>query len=510
MSTRIRHDRRVDDYSRAVFERAAKLAKDPRLSVADRKKRLDEFARAKETQLRRDFNSGRIGRDQFDGGPTALDAGGGELAEIRGATELAKTLLGSPDAVKKLRQDPLLFTSDVFHNVTLTGTAEGGHSVHLRFGTHGGLENRAGSPNADGFPFPGTKWVEGDLVVGDRVYSFVDTYTDNFKVDKDDQGRPVALRFRGEVDVKRLAADPLRSGREKWSARKPPTASEGRALVEFTLPLHASGGGGAKYGAAGIGFEDRNFALASTGGKISIQPLGRPGPATALTLREGVGQLEAGQYKNVPRAMPAVYTFAQGQRIDTARVFGRALAAEPRAVLALLAPGSALHRDVSQVAAGGRAAADLAGRVDADIRARSQLDPELRRQAAPVIVRHLAGEILPAARSDRTTSTQFEGKLLADDFASRLISKAVGAALDEAGVLDANGVFTSYEGSKARDLFERNPDLVDPVAVLNVNHVPLYRDGAKDPALLERRTDLLFDTRAGAFAIGFQEVFHER
>ena len=27
---------------------------------------------------------------------------------------------------------------------------------------------------------------------------------------------------------------------------------------------------------------------------------------------------------------------------------------------------------------------------------------------------------------------------------------------------------------------------------------------------LERRTDLLFDTRAGVFLLGFQEVFHEK
>lgn len=506
MSPRI-HDAKVDRYSRDVLQRAADLARDRLLSPAARQNAIDALAAEKEAMLRRDFEAGRITRDQFDGGATALDGVGGELGEIRQAANLAKTLLGSPDAARRLARNPLLFTSDVFHNATLTAATADGQSVHIRFGTHGGLENRAANPSADGFPFPGTKWVEGDVVIGDRVYSFVDSYTDNFKVDTDAKGRPVALRFRGEVEVKRANADLLASGREKWSARRPPTRSEGRAVLELSIPLRASGGAKASYGLPGMGFEDRNFALSASGGTVTVRPAGG-GAAKTLNLADGFGQLEAGSYKNVPRDLPAVYTFAQGQRIDTAQVFARALAHEPQAVLGLLVPGSPLHREVVAVAGGAAPSPHLAQRVDGHVRARAQLDADLRRAAAPVIVRHLGGALLPKSPEGRTTSTQFEGRLLREDLAGRLISRLMGRAVDEAGALDAAGVFRSYE-NKVKDLFVKNPDFVDPVAVLNVNHVPLYMDGRDKPALLERRTDLLFDARAGAFAIGFQEVFHD-
>ncbi|MBI3180637.1 MAG: hypothetical protein HYZ28_00590 [Myxococcales bacterium] len=508
MPARLRHDSAVDAYSREVFRKAERLAKDPRLSVSERQRRLEAFAAEREVALAKDFRSGRISRDQFDGGTTALDGPGGELGEIRQAARLAKELLGGSNAAKKLGQNPLTFTSDLFHNLTLTGTSDSGRPVHLRFGTHGGLETRAQNPQGDGFPFPGSKWVEGDVVVGDRVYSFVDTYTDNFKVDLGPDGKPAAIRFRGEVEVKRLSADVLTPSADKWTARKSPTQPEGRATVEFHIPLTSPGGETARFGLPGLGYEDTNHALAAKGGTITIRPAGN-GPAEVLKLGEAAGQLEAGVYRNVPRQVQAAYKFAQGQQLDTSKVFERALSAEPREVLRLLEPGSALAKEVEEVVAGQPPTADLARRVDAKVCERSKSSPHLRRLAAPLLVRHLGGMALPRLE-ERKTSTQFEARLLSEDFASRLISRLAGRLLDAAGALGPDGKYHSYEGNALLELLERNPDLVDPVAVLNVNHVPLFRDGAKHPALLERRTDLLFDVRAGKFALGFQEVFHDR
>lgn len=509
MGSDLKYNRRVDQYSREIFRRAEQLAKDPSLAPAEKQRQIALLEQSQVQKLNRDRQAGRVSVDQFDGGPTALDGAGGELGEIHQAARIAIDLLGTAEGAKKLKQCSLFFTSDAFQNLTLTGAADDGRSVHLRMGTHGGLEGRKDNPTGDGFPFAGNKWVEGDVVVGDKVYSFVDHYTDNFKLDLGPDGRPTAIRFRGEVEVKGLTTQVLTPGSEKWSARLPPTRSEGRALLEMTIPLSATSGNTVNYGLKDFGFEDVNRALSASGGTLTITP-SAGGPAQTLKLSKAAGQLETGTYQNVPRAVPAAYRFVQGQQIDTAKVFSRAIAQEPEAVAALLVPGSELQMQVQKLNPGQRPSPELAQRVDKSIRERSGSDPALRRTAAPLVVRYLAGAILPDAIKEQKTSTQFATKLLSEDLASRLISSVADKALDAAGELSADGTYTSYEPGALLDLLEGNPDLVDPVAVLNVNLVPLYLDGRTTPAQLERRTDLLFDERAGKFAIGFQEVFHDR
>jgi hypothetical protein len=269
-------------------------------------------------------------------------------------------------------------------------------------------------------------------------------------------------------------------------------------MLELSFAVRALGGETRRYGALGMGFLDRNFALTAAGGSISVRALDG-GSGQIIELAQGFGQLEEGQLRNLPRAVPIAYDFVQGQRIDTARLLARARADE---LLPLVPPSSSLRGELERL--GGRTVpAELAERVDADVRARAGSDPGLRRRAAPVLVAHLARAALPERAGDRTTSTQFAARLLAESCAGRVVGEILGAAVREAGQLDGRGVFHRYPA---------HDELVDPVAILDVNDVSLWRarrGGRFSRARLERRTVLLFDAGAGAFLMGFQEVFHD-
>ena len=501
---------RIDRYSQEIIEKAIDVAKDRSLTPAQRQNCIQELEQQLVDRLETDFKAGHIGRNQFDGGIHRLAGPGGEMGEIRRATELAVDLLSRPNAAARLRRVPSMFTSDIFHNATMTGEASDGRMVHVRFGTHGGLELRDREPTADGFPFPGSKWVEGDIVVGDKIYSFVDEYTDNFKIQLDDSGNPTAMLFKGEVDVKAFAPEILQAGSDKWSAGMPATQSKGRALIEMTIPLTSNPGKTELYGALDIGFSDKNFALSATGGSIVIRPLddNRTVASEEIQLSEAAGAMEEGQYRNVPSALPPAYSYVQGQRLDLVGLLDHALTSSPEDLLPLY-PRGKLQRELRSVMAGATPSADLATQLNADLLARAKRDPALRRLAAPILIRHLANAGLPKP-GEQTTSTQFAGRLLSESLAGKLVSTIVGRAIDEAGSLDASGAFTSYEEGLV-DLLTKNRDFVDPVAVLNVNHVTMWRitpEGTKQ-SLLERRTNLLFDEKAATFLIGFQEVFHE-
>lgn len=508
-STTARYQPSVDRYSQQILDEARRLAADETLSPPQRRRCVLALQAKLEDRLETDHDAGRISRQQFDGGTHHLGAVGGELQEIRAAAKLAVEILAEPSAAAKLAKTPLLFTSDVFHNTTLTADTTDGRMVHMRFGTHGGLELRDRAPDADGFPFAGSKWVEGEVVVGDKVLSFVDMYTDNFKVDLGDDGRPVALRFAGEVDVKALSADILTSGKEKWTAGRPATEPRGRAILELSIPLQAAGGETKKYGVFNVGYFDKNFALTGKLGSITITPLDAPGAKETIQLAGSAGALEEGQFRNVPKALPAAYSFAQGQRIDTSKVLAQALADAPADLAPLFGEGTALRAQLDAVIAGGEPHPALAGMLDRNLVARARLDPALRRLAAPALIKHLGARVLPES-SKRTTSTQFEARLLADNFAAKLVNQVLGRAIDAAGIQDPDGTFHSYEPHFA-DILRKNADHVDPVAVLSNNHVPLWRQTSKGmvQSMLERRTELLFDEKAGAFLLGFQEVFHE-
>ena len=419
-----RYQPSVDRYSQQILDEARRLAADGTLSPPQRKRRVRELQTKLEDRLETDRAGGRISQRQFDGGARKLVAVGGELGEIREAAKLALQILAEPGASAKLAKTPLLFTSDVFHNTTLTADTTDGQMVHMRFGTHGGLELRDRAPNADGFPFAASKWVEGEVVIGDRVLSFVDMYTDNFKIDLGDDGRPVALRFEGEVDVKALSADVLTSGKDKWTGAKPPTESQGRAALEFSIPIVAAGGDTKKYGVFNVGYFDKNFALAGEGGTITLTSLEAPGAKQTIQLAASAGSMEEGQFRNVPSALPAAYSFAQGQRIDTSKVIAHALATAPADLAPLFTDGTVLRSQLDDVIAGGEAPPALAAMLDRNLVARARLDPQLRRFAAPVLVEHLGGCVLPKPTS-RTTSTQFEARLLAEGFAAKLVNQVL-------------------------------------------------------------------------------------
>src|SRR5262245_5309293 len=225
------YDPQVDLLSQRVFETARDLAKDGALTADQKRDLLLERSAEIEAELSRLAQAGKVSPEQLDGGAHHLGAGpGGELGEIRAATKLALAILAEPDAAKKLDRNALLYTSDVFHNLTLTGESSAGKMIHLRFGTHGGLELRDRAPAAEGFPFPGSKWVEGDVVIGDRIFGFVSGYTDNFKVRLDDTGKPIALEFKGLVDSKKIGAHVLEKSAAKWTSARPATEPAGQAL----------------------------------------------------------------------------------------------------------------------------------------------------------------------------------------------------------------------------------------------------------------------------------------
>jgi hypothetical protein len=141
----IPYDPTVDALSDRIFEAARRLARS-RLGARARRERIRREAEELERRLSELHADGSISREQFDGGPGRNGAVGGELREIGAATALALELVGLPDAERRLRRSALFYTSDVFHNVTLTGESSGGEAVHLRAGTHGGLELRHRAP----------------------------------------------------------------------------------------------------------------------------------------------------------------------------------------------------------------------------------------------------------------------------------------------------------------------------------------------------------------------------
>ena len=514
----------TDRYSQRLFDEARRLARTPGLDADARQAALAQMARALDEQLARDHAAGLISQAQYDGGPYILDDVGGERGEIAQAARILQPILARPDAARILGRRSLLFTSDLFYNTTFTGETGDGRMVHLRFGTHGDLALRARAPAADGFPYRASKWVEGSLVVGNRMFAFVDLYTHSFRVDVDGDGVPVALRFRGLVTTQAVTVDVLSPGPDKWTAGRPASPSTGRALVAFHIPVTAAGARAKTYGLAGMGFVDRNFALEASGGSIDITtaltgdmagpeqgapPADETGPHERIELGAGFGALEEGQFRNLPERLPPAYSYAQGQRLDTVRLLAEALRTAPAPLVSLF-PAGPLRDALDAVLAGAPPPADLAARLDADLRARARRDTRLRRAAAPILLAHLGPSLLPAP-ADRAVSLRFEGRLLSRSLPARLASIAIGALMDEAGRLHPSGAFESYE-TGFMDILRRNPDLVDPVAMLANNHVLLWRAVGSGfrRHLVERRTVLLFDTRAAAFLLGFQEVFHAR
>jgi hypothetical protein len=484
----------IDGLSREVMAKASYFAGDPSLTAAQKQERVREFAAQAEATLVAAHTAGAVSDDQYDGGETAVEGAGtgGELAEIRAARDLAVELMKT-DAGRKVlvdRGDGKLYSSDAFQNTTLTATASDGRSVHLRMGTHGGHENRAQNPMGDGFPFPGSKWVEGDIVVGDKIYSFTDPYTDNFKVITDASGKPTALQFKGEVEVRTVGAEKLPTGDEKWGGRIAERPAEGTAKISFQLPLTSGEGVEKTYGVDKFNYVDKNYAISLSSTSTSTITIEQNGASETIALSEGTGGLEVGKYNNMARLFPPAYHFVQGQQLDSLAILKKALSEKPGDVLAILPADSGLRRELANVINnGGQVNDDLASRINHFLLVRSQQDSEesleLRRSVGALFARNLDVDVLSG---NVKTSTQFEGTILAS-------GDRVG--MGDAGSQSANEGFKSYE----------NPEDLDPLAVLNVNHVPLQIDGSS-PALLERRTVIIYDPNLKSYTLGFQEVFH--
>jgi hypothetical protein len=491
-------------------------------------------------ELKGAYESGKISERQYRGDSKRLDLSrpGGEVGEILRVTDIYSAALKKVGALANFTvKDDFLFSTDIFHNVTVTAQSADNKMVHMRFGTHGGYELRDRVPNAMGFPFVGSKWVEGDLVFGNKIYSFVDPYTDNFKVDLGPDGKPAALRFRGEVLVKSIKPQVLPTGKGKWSEGLSATQAEGRAILEFSLPISSHGGDKpAKEGMLGMGFIETNFALSGNKGDISIAELdaaGKPGVAQKISLATLTGQVEQGQMVNTPKDIPAVYRFVQGQPIEFAKLVESLVTSSPKDLLPLF-PKERRQNELGWqssrpwlegwIATGGQfkpvgwtselTAKQLAAELHGDLMQRAIDDPDLKRQVASFIAEHFSEVSL----GDRLfTSTQWAAKFLKNGLLAKIGGRFLDGFMDAAGRVhltrtSPDPTYENYE-KKPLEKLRENEDFIEPLVALNVNSVPMVRQGSSGKEhvhALERRTVLLFDKEAGQFLIGFQEVFHDK
>lgn len=507
------YNRKVDGLSNKVFKKARDLARRGNLPIigkplAEQKEKLSKYANKLILQLNDAYKKGEINEEQYNGGKYKVENGpGGELGEIITSRELGSKWLESP---KKLKQSRILLISDKFYNVTLSGNTNDNQFIHLRFGTHGGLEFREDNPNGNGFPFPGNKWVEGALEIGDTVYRLGSNYTDNFKVDLDEKKNPVQMRFHGLVEKRKISVTELPVTKDKWSKKLPQSKAEENAILEFTLPLASQTKEVHSYPFLITKFEDQAFAISSPGGKIKITDPSS-NKQEVLELKESIGQVEAALYNPGLKLIPGAYTFVQGQALNTVNIFRKVLTQNPKELLPILEPNTSLYEKVINVLNGNPPDEFLAHDLNIFTREKAGMDSGYRRKIAQIIANNINDASLPFKTENKTTSTQFEGKVLWEGLLGKGMNLLTSPVVDESGYLTTDGTFHSYgHENKILDYLTKIPDYIEPVAVLDNNYVKLYTEGKKDPSLLERRTVLLFDDKLKQFCIGFQEVFHEK
>lgn len=497
------YDWNTDQMSRAVFDYARTLASGDN-DLPSNLAAIDQFTQEKEKELIQLWKEGEITREQYDGGPLSLRQPGGELGEVQIAARLAKDFLADPTKLDQMTQDPWFFTSDIFHNLTLIGQTADGSLVHLRMGTHGGLEYRSQNPRGDGFPLAGSKWVEGSLVLGGKIWSFRSLYTDHVDLVAGSDGRTVRVKLDGLWDTKDGKPQALAQSPQKWSQRMEATPSAEKVRVQVDLMVTSHGDGHpTDFGVAGLGYSESNYALQIESGTITIDH--PDGPITHDLVTGGYGQEEVGLYYKVPRALPVVYDLAQGQAIDTQGIVANLLTQNPRKLDGYLA--EPLKSQVTASLRRGTLDIALIEKIDAAIRELAMHNVKKRWELGQIFAAALDQAKVPMAGEKRATTTQFMARLLADDPASRLVSSVLAKAMRYAGSLTADGDLAVFRLDLSV-LNNTNPWL-DPLVVLDNNYVPLYADGfSQAPALLERRTVLTFDRQNRTFAVGFQEVFH--
>lgn len=496
----------ADRLSRMIFEKARSVAREF-YDLQARTAAIEEFRLMQENALLHMLQNGQITRTQYDGSALSWRHPGGELGEIGEATQLAKVFLADATKMDQLEQDPWFFTSDIFHNVTLTGETDDGQLFHLRIGTHGGLEYRESNPRGDGFPLPDTKWVEGSLIVDGRIWTFRSFYTDNVRLIAHEDGQRVDIVIDGYWNAKDSLPQALSRSPDKWSERRKETPIIGKQRIRINLALTAHGNGHpSDYGVLGLGYAESNYGLQIQNGQIIVDEKGYQTKYELNTI--GFGQEEIGRYYRVPRAIPTVYDLVQGQALNIQPVIAEILGRNPHAFDPYLNE-SLRQRLVAQTRDGGLEET-IVENIDQSIRNLAQTNPTKRWELAQIIAPRIFQAKVTTANNSRVTTTQFMARLLAEDPASRLMNAIIAKAMRSAGTYSDEGTFKDFPVDYG--VLENTNPWLDPLTVLECNYVPLNYDGSQgdQPALLERRTVLSFDRYSGYFTLGFQEVFHEK
>ncbi len=494
----LRHSAKADLLSHTLERRANTVARTPQLSRSEKTARIKGLTAEAEKKLNIMRASGRLSNDQYDGSGVAgtLATTGGELGEIYRASGRALALIDSASPAKLI--GAILYDSHRFDNWTMTGQTASGEGFHLRLGSHGGDQEVEPGDSAEGFPFSGGKWVEGELILGGRAYGINNRYPDCMEIKRDDAGTPVAVKIRTRASMRELGCETIEDGGAAWRERRAETGSGKEFLLEMEFPLAAGGGDKKFFGAAGIGFRDQNYGFELEGGTVTLTAVDDDdqlsGAPVTHSIDSGFGAWEVGQFTNVPRSPEAAYRYVGGQHLDLDATILRLEQRNPAAV-------AALCQDLGIEASG-------ADRLAAVLGAISSMNRDMREQTARLIATAVREGAFVTTNA-RTSAVQFEGKTLNQGAAGRVMSLlTLRRVMDEAGAIDSAGNFASYEKNQLLDPLIRNPQIVEPLAIVSSQDVPLYEDG-EQTGMLERRTVILYDHEAGKFGIGFQEVFHD-